>query len=164
MVTPTFADYVDLLCNLFERFGQHHSTRPHQGHPFVYEHKALIVFFLVMQQRHTFRFQAQHRWLHQHPDLRQVFGLPEVPDRTPLSRRYKDLYPVLQAFIAVVGQSAANLAAPFTSQDLYTDKSLCNAQGPVWHPSDRQVGRIPDKLRHLDTDASWSKSGYHGWV
>ena len=26
------------------------------------------------------------------------------------------------------------------------------------------MGRIPDKLRHLDTDATWSKSGYHGWV
>lgn len=25
-------------------------------------------------------------------------------------------------------------------------------------------GRIPDKLRGLDTDATWSKSGYHGWV
>lgn len=52
----------------------------------------------------------------------------------------------------------------FTSQDLYTDKSLFKAQGSVWHQSDRQAGRIPDKLRHLDTGASWSKSGSHGWV
>ncbi|RIK32793.1 MAG: hypothetical protein DCC55_36195 [Chloroflexi bacterium] len=28
----------------------------------------------------------------------------------------------------------------------------------------RQAQRIPAKLRHLDTDATWSKSGYHGWV
>ena len=34
----------------------------------------------------------------------------------------------------------------------------------MWHQSDRQIGRIPEKLRHLDTDGSWSKSGYHGWV
>jgi hypothetical protein len=164
MVTPTFADYVSLLFTLFERFWQHDAARPHQGHPFVYEHKALIVFSLVMQQRRTFRFKAQHRWLHQHPDARRGFGLPEVPNRTTLSRRYKDLYPVLQAFIAFVGQYAEDLDAQFTSQDLYTDKSLCKAQGPVWHQSDRQAGRLPDKLRHLDTDASWSKSGYHGWV
>src|SRR5207249_3332451 len=38
------------------------------------------------------------------------------------------------------------------------------AQGPVWHQSDRAAGHIPEKLRHLDTDASWSKSGYQGWV
>jgi hypothetical protein len=34
----------------------------------------------------------------------------------------------------------------------------------VWHQSDRQAGRLPENLRHLDTDGSWSKSGYHGWV
>jgi hypothetical protein len=87
-----------------------------------------------------------------------------VPDRTTLSRRYKAFSPVLQDFIAFVGQYAEDLDPQFTSQDLYTDKSLFKAQGPVWHQRDRQVGRIPDKLRHLDTDASWSKSGYHGWV
>jgi hypothetical protein len=104
MVTPTFADSVDLVCNLFERFWQHHAARPHQGQPFVYEHKAFIVFSLVMQQRRTFRFKAQHRWLPQHPDVRRVLGLPEVPDRTTLSRRSQDLSPVLQACMAFVGQ------------------------------------------------------------
>jgi Transposase DDE domain len=164
MVTPTFADYVELLFTLFERFWQQETARSHRGRPFVYQHKALIVFFVVMQQRRTFRFKAQHRWLQHHPDLRQHIGLQEVPNRTTLSRRYKDLYPVLQDFIAFLGQYAEDLDPQFTSQDLYTDKSLCKAQGPVWPQSDRQAGRIPDKLRHLDTDASWSKSGYHGWV
>jgi hypothetical protein len=135
MVTPTFADY-----------------------------KALSVFFLVMPQRRTLRFKVPHRWLHPHADLRPVFGLPEVPDRTPLARHSKDLCPVLQALMAFGGPSAEDLDAPCTSQDLYTDKSLCKAQGPVWHQSDRQAGRIPDTLRHLDTEASWSKSGSHGWV
>jgi len=164
MVTPTFADYVELLCTLFERFWQQEAARSHRGRPFVYQQKALLVFFVVMQQRRTLRFKAQHRWLQHHPDLRQHIGLHEVPNRTTLSRRYKDLYPVLQDFIAFLGQYAEDLDPQFTSQDLYTDKSLFKAQGPVWHQSDRQAGRIPDKLRHLDTDASWSKSGYHGWV
>lgn len=163
MVTPTFADYVELLFTLFERFWQEAARSP-RGRPFVYQHKALLVFFVVMQQRRVFRFKAQHRWLQHHPDLCQHMGLPEVPNRTTLSRRYKALYPVMQDFIAFLGQYAEDLAPQFTSQDLYTDKSLFKAQGPVWHESDRQVGRIPDKLRHLDTDASWSKSGYHGWV
>jgi hypothetical protein len=35
MVTPTFADYVDLLFPLFEHFWQHHAARPHRGHPLV---------------------------------------------------------------------------------------------------------------------------------
>jgi hypothetical protein len=117
-----------------------------------------------MQQRRLFRFKAQHRWLQHHPDLRQHIGLPEVPNRPTLSRRSKHLYPVLQDFSAFLGQYAEALDPQFTSQDLYTDKSLCKAQGPVWHQSDRQAGRIPDKLRHLDTEASWSTSGDQGWV
>ena len=48
--------------------------RAHRGRPFVYQPKALIVFFVVMQQRRTFRFKAQHRWLQHHPDLRQHIG------------------------------------------------------------------------------------------
>lgn len=164
MVTPTFADYVDLLFTLFERFWQHHAGRPHRGHPVIYAQKALIVCFFVMQQRRIFHFKAQRRWLQRHPEIRQAFGLEKVPHRTTLSRRYKTLYTVVQDFIAFVGQYAADLDPRLTSQDLYTDKSLFKAHGPVWHQSDRQEGRIPAKLRHLDTDASWSKSGYHGWV
>ena len=164
MVTPTFADYVELLFTLFERFWQQEAARSHRGRPFVYQQKALLVFFVVMQQRRTFRFKAQHRWLQHHPDLRQHIGLHAVPNRTTLSRRYQALYPVLQDFIAFLGQYAEDLDPQFTSQELYTDKSLFKAQGPVWHQSDREAGRIPTKLRHLDTDASWSKSGYHGWV
>ena len=88
MVTPTFADYVELLFTLFESLWQQEAAHKHRGRPFVYQHKALLVFFVIMQQRRTFRFKAQHRWLQQHPDLRQHIGLPEVPNRTTLSRRY----------------------------------------------------------------------------
>lgn len=147
MVKPTFTNYVNLLFTLFEHFWQHHAARPHSGHPLVYEHKALIVFFSVMQQRRIFRFNAQRRWLKRHPEMRQVLGLDEVRD-----------------VIAFVGPYGEALAPRFASEDLYTDKSLFKAQGPVWHQGDRKAGRIPEKLRHLDSDASWSKSGYHGWV
>jgi hypothetical protein len=164
MVEPAFTDYVDLLFTLFKHFWQHPSARPHRGHPFVYQHKALIVFFIVMHQRHIFRFRAQRHWLQRHAEMRQVLGLAKVPHRTTIARRYKDLYDVVQDFIAFLGHYGEALDPRFTSKDLYTDKSLFKAQGPVWHQSDRQAGRIPDKLRHLDTDASWSKSGYHGWV
>src|SRR5678815_6009044 len=68
MVTPTFADYVELLFTLFERFWQQEAARSHRGRPFVYQQKALLVFFVVMQQRRTFGFKAQHRWL-QHLSL-----------------------------------------------------------------------------------------------
>lgn len=49
-------------------------------------------------------------------------------------------------------------------QHLNEDQSLFKTQGSVWHQRDRKVGRIPEKLRHLDRDATWSKSAYHGSV
>lgn len=164
MVEPTLTDYVTLLFTLFERFWQRRTKRPGPGHPVSYEHKALIVFFVVMHQRHTYRFKAQHRWLKKHPEMHVTFQLQHVPDRSTLSRRYKALYEVVQEFVVFLGVYAEDLDPRFRSADLATDKSLFKASGPVWHQSDRKAGRIPEKLRHLDTDASWSKSGYHGWV
>ncbi len=164
MVEPTFADYVKLLYTLFDEFMQQLAAQPHRGHPFVYPHQHLIVFFVIMQCKRIFKFKAQWRWLDKHPAERQRMGLQTLPVRTTLSRRYKALYTLVQAFVAFLGQHNADLGAAFGSDDLFTDKSLFKAQGPVWHQSDREAGRIPEKLRHLDTDASWSKSGYHGWV
>ena len=164
MALPTFANYVTLLWTLFDRFIQSQSARVHRGHPFVYQHQRLIVFFTLMHFRQIFHFKTQHRWLTQHLDYRQVLGLATVPHRTTLSRRYKALYPILQDFVAFLAQYAEDLDPAFNSRELYEDKSLFKAQGPVWHQSDRQAGRIPPGLHHLDTDATWSKSAYHGWV
>ncbi len=164
MDTPSCADYVALISTMFARFLQHLDAQVHRGRPFVYQHQALIVFFTIMQQRHIVQFKTQHRWLLQHATERQLIGLTNVPNRTTLSRRFKALYPVIQDFVAFLGRDTAELDQAFTHQHLYADKSLFKAHGPVWHQADRQAGRIPDKLRHLDTDATWSKSGYHGWV
>lgn len=165
MEKPTFADYVTLIFNLFDRFLQARGPELDCfSERYDYEHKTLIVFFLMMQFRRIFQFKTQRRWLNNHPVERQQLGFKLVPHRTTLSRRYKALYPLLQAFTAYVGQYAVELDERLNSQDLFEDKSLFKASGPVWHQADRLAGRLPDKLRRLDTDATWSKSGYHGWV
>lgn len=66
------------------------------------------------------------------------------------------LYEVMQAFVLFIGQYASSLDEQFSTAHLVEDKSLFKALGAVWHQSDRQEGRIPEKLRKLDTDASWS--------
>jgi hypothetical protein len=164
MATPSFANYVQLLFTLFDHFVQSQSAHVPRGHPFVYQHQKLIVFFTLMHFRHIFHFKTQHRWLTQYLDYRQGLGLATVPHRPTLSRRYKALYPILQDLGAFVGQYAEDLAPAFASHELYEEKSLFKAQGPVWPQSDRQAGRIPPGLPHLDTEATWSQSAYHGWV
>ena len=85
-----------------------------------------------------------------------------MPDRSTLSRRYKALYPVPQAFSAFLGQDSEPLGEEMSTKHLNEDQSLFKVEGTVWHQSDRLVGRMPEKLRHLDTDATWKKSAYQG--
>ncbi len=164
MVEPTFADYVQLVYTLFDHFVQQQAAQAHPGHPFVYKHRSMIVFFVIMQWKRIFEFKDQQRWLEAHPDQRKDLGFDHMPHRTTLSCRYKALYGVIQAFVAFLGQYLEALGSAFRSDHLYEDKSLFKAQGPVWHQADREAGRIPDQLRHLDTEASRGQSGYHGWV
>jgi hypothetical protein len=157
-------DYVKIYFNLYTRFEQEQQEVSHRGHPFDYETKCLILFFTIMMIRRITAFKAQQRWLKHHTDEWRALGFERVPDRTTLSRRYRQLYPTLQAFIVYLGHWAEALSPEFDSQVLIEDASLFKAQGPVWHQSDREANHIPEKLRHLDQDASWGKSAYHGWV
>ncbi|NJR12394.1 hypothetical protein HC776_00415 [bacterium] len=161
---PTFNDYVSLLYNRFEAFVQASATVKEIGRPFVYQHKSLIVFFLWMQFKRIYQFKTQWRWLGQHPEALGVLNWEQIPHRTTLSRRYKHLAAVIEEFVLFVAQTSEPLDERTHTRHLYEDKSLFKASGPVWHQADRQQGRIPSKLRHLDVDATWSKSAYHGWV
>jgi hypothetical protein len=161
---PSKTDYVRTYFTLYERFEQGQNKSSHRGHPYDYATKCLILFFTIMMIRRITAFKTQHHWLIQHLDEMQPLGFKRVPDRTTLSRRYRLLYPIIQAFIAYLGRWAEALSPVFDSQVLIEDASLFKAQGPVWHQSDREAEHVPDKLRHLDQDASWGKSAYHGWV
>ena len=164
MKAPSRHDYVKTYFTLYERFEQEQKGGCHRGHPFDYETKTLILFFTIMMILRIPAFKSQQRWLKQHPAEVEQLGFRQIPVRTTLSRRFKGLYPTLQAFIAYLGQWATDLSLEFDSQVLIEDASLFKAQGPVWHQSDRKAGHVPEKLRHLDQDASWGKSAYHGWV
>lgn len=164
MTAPSMHDYVKTYFTLYERFEQEENGAMHRGHPFNYATKTMILFFTIMLVRRIHAFKAQQRWLVQHSDMANQIGFETIPVRTTLSRRFKQLYPTLQAFIAFLGQWAENLNQDFDSQVLIEDASLFKAQGPVWHQSDRAADRVPDKLRHLDQEASWGNSAYHGWV
>lgn len=161
---PTFNDYVALIYNRFEAFVQSSDAAKKLGHPYVYQEQSMIVFFMWMQFKKIYHFKTQWRWLKQHPEALLVMSWDKVPHRTTLSRRYKSLYAVIQDLIAFLGQDSEALGEELSTKHLNEDQSLFKAQGTVWHQSDRKEGRVPEKLRNLDQDATWSKSGYHGWV
>ena len=161
---PTFNDYVKLIYNRFEAFVQSSDEVAKLGKPYTYQSQHMIVFFMWMQFKKIYQFKTQWRWLKQHPESLSVLSWETIPDRSTLSRRYKALFPIIQAFSAFLGQTSDGLGSEMSTKHLNEDQSLFKAQGSVWHQSDRQQDRIPEKLRHLDTDATWKKSGYHGWV
>lgn len=164
MQTPSLNDYVQLMVTLFEKFEQSGPKKSYGPTSYTYSNKVLIVFFTMMQFRRVYQFKTQRRWLEKHSEIGQALGFQTIPHRTTLSRRYKALYQPLQAFTRFVGDYVSQLAEQFSRQHLIEDKSLFKALGPVWHQKDRKAGRIPAKLRALDTDATWGKSGYQGWV
>lgn len=165
MAKPTLTDYVMLIFTLFDKFEQQMNQESiKKGKPFTFAQKCFIVLFIVLQFRHIFKFKAQKRWLNEHPEMLRLLQWERVPHRTTFSRRYKALYFTLQSFVAFIGQEVPDLGDEFANFHLVEDKSLFKAQGPVWHQSDRKAGRVPDKLRGLDKDATWGKSAYQGWV
>lgn len=162
MEKPTLTDYVNVICTLFNEFVQVEPA--YESKLYTYSQRMMLVFFVLMQYRRVFRFKTQRRWLEQHPEMMQLLRWTSLPHRITLARRYRGLYSLLQAFIQFIGQDAEKLDARLRQRHLVEDKSLFKAHGTVWHQSDRTAQRRPEKLRNLDTEASWSKSGYHGWV
>ena len=164
--SPMLTDYVGLIMHLFEQFMQDRIEKQgiKQAKSSTYCTRSFIIFFIIMQFRGIYAFKAQWRWLTHHPEVLPMLGWQQPPHRTTIARRYKALYEEIEAFILFIGQYAADLSEQFNPTDLVVDKSLFKARGPVWHQTDRKVGKVPTHLRNLDTDATWSKSSYHGWV
>ncbi len=42
------------------------------------------------------------------------------------------------------------------------DSTVLRARGGVWHKKHREAGEVPHTS--IDTEAHWTKSGWHGWV
>jgi hypothetical protein len=42
------------------------------------------------------------------------------------------------------------------------DSTVLRARGGVWHKKDREAGKVAHTC--IDTEAHWTKSGWHGWV
>ncbi len=71
MQAPSKIDYVRTYFILYEGFEQGQKDNSHRSHPYNYETKVLILFFIIMMIHRITTFKAQHRWL-KHHELVQV--------------------------------------------------------------------------------------------
>lgn len=98
--------------------------------------------------------------------LRQELSLPDgrFPCRRTWERRLATIPDTLAAQIACLGCFLLELLGLWTKAACAAaiDSTVLTARGGVWHKKDREKGVVPHTS--IDTDAQWTKSGWHGWV
>jgi len=86
------------------------------------------------------------------------------PSRRTWERRLKMIPATLPAQIGCLGCYLASLIQPWQNygRAVAIDSTVLRARGGVWHQKHREKGEIPHTS--IDTQAHWTKLGWHGWV
>lgn len=97
--------------------------------------------------------------------LRQLLCENEhYPSRRTFERRLAALSDTLPAQIGCLGRFLVVRLQPWQAcgRAASIDSTVLRALGGVWHKKDREANCVPDT--RIDTEAHWTKSGWHGWV
>ena len=88
----------------------------------------------------------------------------QFPARRTWERRLNALPETLPARIACLGTYLVAHLQPWADGGaaVAIDSTALRARGGVWHKKDREAGVVPHTS--IDTEAHWTKSGWHGWV
>ena len=94
-------------------------------------------------------------------------GLLSVDGRFPSRRTWERRLPAipttLPGQIGCLGRALVALLQPWAGgRAAAIDSTVLRARGGVWHKKDRDAGTVPHTS--IDTEAHWTKSGWHGWV
>jgi hypothetical protein len=86
------------------------------------------------------------------------------PTRRTWERRLNALPGTLPARIACLGTYLVTRLDPWADcgRAAAIDSTVLQARGGVWHKKHREEGVVPHTS--IDTEAHWTKSGWHGWV
>jgi hypothetical protein len=89
----------------------------------------------------------------------------KFPSRRTWERGLKGLPEGLPGQIAALGTHLVGLIQPWPEDDgkaAALDSTILRASGGVWHKKHRERGEVPHTS--IDTEARWTRSGWHGWV
>jgi hypothetical protein len=136
------------------------------GRPRTYSGLSFLLLAVVAVTLRTFKGLELRRLLEKDTRLRQELGFERVPHRRTLERRLASLQPEAEAQVAALGQQVIEQVEPADGLPVAAslDGRMSEARGPRWHQKQRKAGVIPRRLRNLDEESAWSKSGYRGWV
>jgi hypothetical protein len=165
--TPTDSDaLLSLLQQVSENYQEPPPAPPRRGKRRDFSASSFLLLAVVAVTMRTFRDSELRKLLTRDAALLSALGFPRVPHRTTIGRRLSGLVPEAEAQVAALGEriGAEMRPQPGHSQVSAIDGRMYEARGPKWHKADRLKGRVPAHLRDVDTDSTWSKSGYRGWV
>lgn len=140
-----------------------------RGHPKVYSDRLFLKALIIMMVKH----------LHKVHELLSVLEQPTAemetlrsllteqkrfPARRTWERRLKTIPATLPGQITCFGCHLVALIQPWAvhGRAVAIDSTVLRANGGVWHKKDREQGVVPHTS--IDTEAHWTKSGWHGWV
>ena len=157
------------LLGLVDRLPQPPASARRRGHPRVYSDRLFLKALVVMLVRHIHTVSGLLAVLEQPtPEMHRVRELLQEGERWPSrrtwERRLHGLPATLPAQIGSLGRHLLPLLQPWgdTGQAVAVDSTVLRARGGVWHKKDREQGVVPHTS--IDTEAHWTKSGWHGWV
>ena len=144
-------------------------SKRERGHPPVYSDRLFLKALVIMIVRH----------LHKVNELLSVLAQPTAemaalrsllseydrfPSRRTWDRRLKALPASLPAQIGCLGRYLLDLIQPWakSGRAVAIDSTVLLSRGGVWHHKHREKGEVPHTS--IDTEAHWTKSGWHGWV
>jgi Transposase DDE domain len=126
--------------------------------------KLFVKALLVMIIRRLDTAYALLSFLEQDDSVaRQLRPLLTEHGRFPTRRPWERRCATLPARRGGLGRHLATLLQPWAAQGhaAAIDSTPLRANGGVWHKKHRLAGEVPHSS--IDTEATWSKSGYHGW-
>ena len=144
------------------------ARRP-RGRPIIYPERLFLKALLIMIVRHLHKVGELLAVLEEPtPEMQSVRELLKeggrFPCRRTFERRLKALPQTLPEQIGCLGRYLVAVLKPWasTGRAVALDSTVLWAKGGVWHKKDRQAGVVPHTS--IDTEAGWTKSGWHGRV
>lgn len=142
---------------------------PRRGRPQVYSDRLFLKALVIMIVRHLATVGALLAILEQPtPEMHQLRSLlterGRYPSRRTWERRLGTIPATLPAQIGCLGRHLVALIQPWHQEGRAAalDSTILRARGGVWHQKHREAGIVPHTS--IDTEAHWTKSGWHGWV
>jgi hypothetical protein len=144
-------------------------VEPRRGRPPTYSERLIVKALVVMLVRNVstvgglLAILEQPTWEMQALRARLTVD-GRFPSRRTWERRLAALPDTLPARIACLGRHLVDLIDPWAGcgRAAAIDSTVLRARGGVWHRKHREAGVVPHTS--IDTEAGWTKSGWHGWV